>query len=79
MRGEEAEYSTHGEAVELSIRVRGIMTARGNERRDIFRDDVDRRHFVTLLAQLPERFGVRMIAWVLMNNHYHLLLETPEG
>lgn len=55
------------------------VTARGNERRDIYRDDRDRRHFMELLAELPERFGVRVVAWVLMDNHYHLLLETPEG
>lgn len=55
------------------------VVARGNERREIFRDDIDRRHFTGLLAELPERFGVRVVAWVLMDNHYHLLLETPEG
>ncbi len=30
------------------------VTARGNERRNIFRDEADRRHFVELLAELPE-------------------------
>ena len=53
--------------------------ARGNERRRVFVDDVDRRHFVALLAELPERHGVLVHAWVLMDNHYHLLLETPEA
>jgi putative transposase len=55
------------------------LTARGNERRDIFRDDRDRRHFLELLAQLPDRFGVALHAYVLMPNHFHLLLETPEA
>jgi REP element-mobilizing transposase RayT len=55
------------------------VTARGNERRDIFRDDRDRRHFLELLGQLPERFGTVVHAYVLMANHYHLLLETPEA
>ena len=55
------------------------FTARGNERREIFRDDCDRQHFLDLLAQLPERFGARLHAYVLMPNHYHLLLETPEA
>ena len=54
-------------------------TARGNERRDIFRDDSDRFHFLELLGELSERFGVRVHAYVLMDNHYHLLLETPEA
>ncbi len=55
------------------------VVARGNERRDVFRDDTDRRHFIGLLAELPERFGIEVHAWVLMNNHYHLLLRTPEA
>src|SRR5438034_9970909 len=55
------------------------VTARGNERRAIFRNDADRQHFISLLAQLPERFGTCLHAYVLMPNHYHLLLETPEA
>jgi putative transposase len=55
------------------------VTARGNERRDIFRVDKDREHFLGLLSELPERFGTLIHAYVLMQNHYHLLLETPEG
>jgi REP element-mobilizing transposase RayT len=55
------------------------VTARGNERREIFRDDRDRQHFLDVLAQLPARFGTRLHAYVLMPNHYHLLLETPEA
>ncbi|MBI2947266.1 MAG: transposase [Verrucomicrobia bacterium] len=55
------------------------VTARGNERRRIFRDDRDRRHLLDLLAALPERFGLGLQAWVFMDNHYHLLVETPEA
>jgi putative transposase len=54
------------------------VTARGNERRAIFRDDRDRWHFIELLAQLPDRFGTRLHGWALMDNHFHLLMETPE-
>jgi REP-associated tyrosine transposase len=54
------------------------VTARGNERKDIFRDDTDRFRFLELLSGLSERFGTRIHACVLMDNHYHLLLETPE-
>ena len=53
------------------------VTARGNERRNIFRDEADRRHFVELLAELPERFGTVLHAYVVMPNHFHLVLETP--
>ncbi|HVV71028.1 MAG TPA: transposase [Verrucomicrobiae bacterium] len=55
------------------------VTARGNERKDIFRDDSDHFHFLELLSQLGERYGARVHAYVLMSNHYHLLLETPEA
>ena len=55
------------------------VTARGNDRQDIFRDEGDHFHFLELLGELGERFGVRVHAYVLMDNHYHLLLETPEA
>src|SRR5439155_24417538 len=55
------------------------VTARGNERRAIFRDAADRQHFISPLAELPERFGTCLHAYVLMPNHYHPLLETPEA
>jgi putative transposase len=54
------------------------VTARGNERRLIFRDDADRREFLDVLARIVTLFRWRLHAWVLMGNHYHLLLETPE-
>ena len=54
-------------------------TARGNERKPIYQEDRDRAHFLELLGQLGERFGVRVHAYVLMDNHFHLLLETPEA
>ena len=40
------------------------VTARGNERRAIFRDDHDRRHFLELVAEGVERFGLRLHAYV---------------
>jgi hypothetical protein len=55
------------------------VTARGNERKAIFRTEADRRHFLALLGTLAERFGVLVHAYVLMDNHFHLLLETPEA
>ncbi|HEU4886247.1 MAG TPA: transposase [Thermoanaerobaculia bacterium] len=54
------------------------ITARGNEQRDIFRDDVDRERFLLLLSQTVIRFGWRLFAWVLMSNHYHLVFQTPQ-
>lgn len=54
------------------------LTARGNERREIYRDNRDRQHFCELLAEMVERFRVRLHAFVLMDNHYHLMVELRE-
>jgi putative transposase len=54
------------------------VTSRGNERRVIFRDDTDRRRFLRLLATVVRDRRWILHAWVLMSNHYHLLIETPE-
>jgi len=53
------------------------VTARGLERRTLFRDDRDRVHFLELVGAASERFGVLIHAYVLMDNHYHLMVETP--
>ncbi len=55
------------------------VSARGIERREICRSDVDRGHWVSLLGELAGRFGLRVHGWVLMDNHYHLQVETPEA
>lgn len=54
------------------------VTSRGNARQDIVRDDRDRTQFLTLLAHVIDRYGWRCHAYCLMDNHYHLLLETPQ-
>lgn len=55
------------------------VTARGNERKPIVRDDDDRERFVQTLARTVQQYKVICHAWVLMNNHYHLLIETPSS
>lgn len=55
------------------------VTSRGNERREVFRDDVDRREMLQILGRVVDLFGWQLHAWVLMGNHYHLLLGTPEA
>jgi putative transposase len=55
------------------------VMARGNRRGAIFLDDDDRRFFLQTLSEACGRTGWRVHAWVLMGNHYHLFLETPEG
>ncbi len=52
---------------------------RGLERRDIFSENADRKHFLDLLAECSERFRVRIHAYALMDNHYHAIMETPDG
>jgi REP element-mobilizing transposase RayT len=53
------------------------VTARGNERREIFRDDRDRVIWLDLLAKVVVLFAWRLHGYVLMGNHYHLIVETP--
>ena len=55
------------------------ITARGNERRDIFFTLQDRIAFEDILGQVCARFAWRCHAYCLMSNHYHLLIETVEG
>ena len=51
---------------------------RGDRLETIFRDDGDRELFLKTLGQACERSGWRVHSYVLMGNHYHILLETPE-
>ena len=55
------------------------IMARGNQGRPICADDADRKMWVATLAEACGRTGWRIHAWVLMGNHFHLLLETPEA
>lgn len=64
--------------VEFAGAVYHVM-ARGNERRPVFRDDQDRKRFLETISEMVEQFGVRLHAYCLMPNHYHLVLETPRG
>ncbi len=52
---------------------------RGNQGRPVFADDPDRRQWLQTVAEACEKNGWRGHAQVLMANHYHLLVETPEG
>ena len=55
------------------------ITARGNERRAVFRDDEDRRIFLSTIDEASKEYGLRIHAFCLMPNHYHLLVETPRA
>lgn len=51
------------------------VIVRGIERRPIFLDDADRSAFMTRLAALLKETGTHCLAWVLLDNHFHLLLR----
>ncbi len=53
------------------------VTSRGNARSKIYRDDEDRLIFLATLAWVVGRFGWVCHAYCLMDNHFHLLVETP--
>jgi REP element-mobilizing transposase RayT len=54
------------------------IMARGNRRARIFLDDIDLRFFVGALGEVSAMTGWRVHSWVLMGNHYHLAIETPQ-
>jgi putative transposase len=51
--------------------------ARGNDRRLIVLDDADRRRYLAMLAAVIDRMHWYCLAYCLMDNHVHLLIETP--
>ena len=55
------------------------VTSRGNGRKPIFRNDQDRLSFLEVLHKVNQRYHWLCHAYCLMSNHYHLILETPEG
>lgn len=55
------------------------VTTRGEGGEVVFHDDADRLQFLAVLSEVVARFGWICHAYCLMNNHYHLLIETPEG
>jgi REP element-mobilizing transposase RayT len=55
------------------------VTSRGNARQSIFIDDENRGGFLDVLSIVVERFKWLCHAYCLMENHYHLLIETPNG
>ena len=55
------------------------VTSRGNARQDIFLDNQDRDTFLDVLSSVVERFNWLCHSYCLMSNHYHVVIETPEG
>src|SRR4030067_3297732 len=55
------------------------VTCRGNERKEIFKDDRDRKRFLGILAYSSKIYNIKIFSHFLMENHFHLLVETPLG
>jgi REP element-mobilizing transposase RayT len=55
------------------------VTNRGTDRRVIFTDSRCYEHFLELMTEVGERFSIRLHAYVLMPNHFHLVIETVEA
>ena len=55
------------------------VTSRGDRREAIYDDDGDRERWLEIVARVCERFNWRVHAYCLMDNHYHLVLETIDG
>ncbi len=55
------------------------LLSRGNEGRDIFLDVKDRIVFLDTIGEMSERFEMDVYAYVLMTNHYHLLVRTRQA
>jgi putative transposase len=54
------------------------VITRGNQRQKVFRDEEDYRQYLEILARYKNLYKYRLYAYVLMNNHVHLLIETRE-
>jgi REP element-mobilizing transposase RayT len=52
---------------------------RGDRREEIFKDDADRERFLETLGEVCVKTGWQVQAWCLMGNHFHLVVETPQG
>jgi putative transposase len=54
------------------------LSTRGNNRRDIFRDDYDRSTFLRYLGRIATKYEWQVLAYCLMSNHYHLILQIGD-
>ena len=52
---------------------------RGSARQEIFTDRMDRETFLKLVEESHQMWRLRVVAYCLMDNHYHLLVQTPES
>ncbi len=55
------------------------ITSRGNEKKAVFKSDQDRINFLNIFQHVNKRYNWICHAYCLMDDHYHLLIETPDG
>ena len=55
------------------------VISRGDRREEIVREDADQRLFVDMLGEVCVKTDWQVHAWCLLNNHFHLVCETPRG
>lgn len=55
------------------------VISRGTERCALFREEADYLHFLDRLGEARRRFRLRIYEYVLMNNHFHLIVATPDA
>lgn len=71
-----------GVARQLRIEYEGAfyhVTSRGNRREKIYDSDKDKEQVLEIMERTKERYGYHLHAYALMDNHYHLLIETPKA
>ena len=54
------------------------ITSRGNDRKKIFLNDTDFEKFLEYILTAKEKYDFYLLAYVLMSNHYHLLIKTTK-
>ena len=73
---------TLGRAAPAANSIRGAiyhLMSRGDRREEIFRDDLDRKSFLQALGAACEKTGWQLHAYCLMDDHFHLVVETPRA
>lgn len=56
-----------------------LVLSRGNEKQDVVLNDDDGKQFLTTVGEMADRFEIDLFAYVLMDNHYHLLFRTNQA
>jgi len=55
------------------------VTSRGDRQENIYESDTDRENFLLVLEEVCKQYNWSVHSYCLMSNHYHLLVETPDG